>query len=90
MFIMTVVHSSDQYDIACTLASQNKVNGSTFNLEGLGFKYWLNPNQVLASSGFGFNLADAESICLDSCPAVRTASGCLFAAFSFVVAATGV
>lgn len=54
-----------------TWTLQNTNNGTDFDLRGLAYKYWVNPNQVLSSNGYGFNLADAESICLGSCPAVR-------------------
>jgi len=27
--------------------------------------------QVIKSNGYGFDLADAQSICLDGCPSVR-------------------
>ena len=49
----------------------NRKNDTTgFDLTGLTNRYWVNPNQVLQSNGFGFNLADAESICLADCPAL--------------------
>ena len=49
----------------------NRNGGQANNLRGYPAMYWVNPNQVMEATGYGFNLADATSICLGSCPAVR-------------------
>jgi len=39
------------------------------SLKGYNAQYFINPNEVLeASSGYGFSLSDARSICLKDCP----------------------
>lgn len=45
----------------------NREQGAV-NLVGLRNRYFLSPNEVIASRGYGFSLADASSICLGACP----------------------
>jgi hypothetical protein len=55
-----------------TCGKNNKVTNvtSALDLRAQTAQYWLNPNEVIQANGYGFSLADAQSICLGACPAL--------------------